>query len=64
MKVVRFFNLNPKNDANLLAKLNAVAERERLRPHTLGKLIIEVYCDQKIHDLDIDYRKFQSAIAG
>jgi len=51
---VESLNFNAKRDPELIAKLNAVAPYERRKVHTLARLILLKYLDERIEELSID----------
>ena len=62
---IKYFNLNPKNNAALIAKLNAVAKFEQRKPHDLGKRILRNYLDGEISKNHLDIKPLtQLADAG
>lgn len=63
---IKYFNLSPKNDAELITKLNVAADFERRKPHELGKLILEDALNELIakNNLAIPSTNVQLADAG
>lgn len=61
MSEIKYFNLNPKTDTELIRKLNEVAKLENLLPHSLGKSILLTELDRR---LKVNQTTNQPAAAG